>query len=168
MVAAGEFENTLRIAQFPGIILSEDLHFTFKCIYGHPEVEEYQLPQVSPSFDVNKNLITSDLPISAQDVNGLERPDHFSLDQTTHSELDTLLQLNGINRDETNRSAEISRASNNLLAILLSAFVVVGVCVFLLILYICLRQWQVRQKSRRHDQIHVDSETPSSTSPGNI
>jgi hypothetical protein len=122
------------------------------------------LPQVSPSFDVNRNLITSELFTSSPDLRDIERPDVVQ-DSTAHSDFDQLLQLNGLNRDDATRSADISRASSNLLAILLSAFVIVGVLVFLLILYICLRQWQ-NNKNRRHDQIHTDSETPSSTSPG--
>jgi hypothetical protein len=163
MVEPGVFENTLRIAQFPGIILSDDLHFTFKCDYGRPNVTEFQLPhQVSPSFDVNRNLITSDTPIAPSDISNQDR---FNSDLTTRPDIDEILGLNGITRDNANRSADISRASDNLLAILITAFVIIGILVFLLILYICLRQCRGR-KSRRHNQIHMDSATPSSSSPG--
>ncbi|KAL7070450.1 hypothetical protein ACQ4LE_010442 [Meloidogyne hapla] len=47
MISAGVYENTLRIASFPGLILSEDLNYEFKCIYGLPEINEFRLPQRS-------------------------------------------------------------------------------------------------------------------------
>nr|CAD2182166.1 unnamed protein product [Meloidogyne enterolobii] len=47
MISAEVYENTLRIASFPGLILSEDLNYEFKCIYGLPKINEFRLPQRS-------------------------------------------------------------------------------------------------------------------------
>uniref|UniRef100_A0A914L2T9 ZP domain-containing protein n=1 Tax=Meloidogyne incognita TaxID=6306 RepID=A0A914L2T9_MELIC len=65
MVSAGVYENTLRIASFPGLILSEDLNYEFKCIYGLPKINEFRLPQRSstarPSAKVQTALIENSL-----------------------------------------------------------------------------------------------------------
>ncbi|KAL3091709.1 hypothetical protein niasHT_024291 [Heterodera trifolii] len=45
LMAPGVFQNTLRIASFPGLILSDDLNFEFKCSHGTPEIWELRLPQ---------------------------------------------------------------------------------------------------------------------------
>ncbi|KAI6205268.1 hypothetical protein M3Y94_00773200 [Aphelenchoides besseyi] len=186
MPAPGEFQNTLRIAQFPGVILSDDLHFTFKCTYGvfnhldfnqqtsfvgRPEVVEFQLPQVSPSFDVNRNLVSNDLTtVSPILFNGANVADNTrsqpfpGINQQTDEDTNDLLLGHNFNRDDITGSANISRASNNLLAILFSALVIVGILVFLLILYICYRQ--VRARKGRHDPMQAESGTPSSISPG--
>uniref|UniRef100_A0A914L2M9 ZP domain-containing protein n=1 Tax=Meloidogyne incognita TaxID=6306 RepID=A0A914L2M9_MELIC len=65
MISAGVYENTLRIASFPGLILSEDLNYEFKCIYGLPKINEFRLPQRSstarPSAKIQTALIENSL-----------------------------------------------------------------------------------------------------------
>uniref|UniRef100_A0A1I7SLR2 MAM domain-containing protein n=1 Tax=Bursaphelenchus xylophilus TaxID=6326 RepID=A0A1I7SLR2_BURXY len=168
----GIFQNSIRIAQFPGLILQDDSNFTFRCVLGLPEVEEFKLPQVNPTFDVKKNLITDGNPPPAIPTDPV-RPSIFDPISNPSENHNSLFNNNPpVNTNpsvdvevDDSRQAKMAKASNNLLGILLVAFVILIVAVFILILYICLTQYQ-RKKQSDGGRLNMDTATPTTASPG--
>nr|CAD2157867.1 unnamed protein product [Meloidogyne enterolobii] len=110
MVSAGVYENTLRIASFPGLILSEDLNYEFKCIYGLPKINEFRLPQRSstarPSAKVQTALIENSL---GNDKNLKLQSSKHESDSTFDSQitLPLLLPLDILQHQKANPSTGI-------------------------------------------------------------
>ncbi|CAD5230133.1 unnamed protein product [Bursaphelenchus okinawaensis] len=166
---SGIFQNSIRIAQFPGLILQDDSNFTFKCVLGLPEIEEFKLPQVNPTFDVKKNLITDITPFPPL----ISEPVRPSIFETPKDSKDLTQNLfNNKNMEDLamelahddSHQAKVAKASNNLLAILLSAFVILIITVVLLILYVCLKQYQAKRQN--DGRLNMETATPTTASPG--
>uniref|UniRef100_A0A183C6G1 ZP domain-containing protein n=1 Tax=Globodera pallida TaxID=36090 RepID=A0A183C6G1_GLOPA len=88
MTAPGVFQNTLRIASFPGLILSDDLNFEFKCALGLPEVLELRLPQTKASeSENNEQIVPIRPPFSTTTSSSSPRSSSFLITGLGHNVL---------------------------------------------------------------------------------
>uniref|UniRef100_A0A915MWL4 ZP domain-containing protein n=1 Tax=Meloidogyne javanica TaxID=6303 RepID=A0A915MWL4_MELJA len=109
MVSSGVYENTLRIASFPGLILSEDLNYEFKCIYGLPKINEFRLPQRSSTARPSAKLQTALIENSLGTEKNLKQSSKQEPDSSFDSQitLPLLLPSDILQRQKANPSTGI-------------------------------------------------------------
>uniref|UniRef100_A0A183UAX2 PlsC domain-containing protein n=1 Tax=Toxocara canis TaxID=6265 RepID=A0A183UAX2_TOXCA len=140
MPSPGVFQNRIRIAQNPAVILRGDENLIVKCMYGLPEVNQLLIPTVNPSF-------------SAVTLHALHINLQYFSDVQTNSLANDVLTMSRESASETNdvQDGSGTLAWAALLSIMGTIFIVILV---LMLLFVCIR-WRRDTKQAICDRTNI-------------